>query len=103
MWSRVDLCGAALLIGDCTVTEITPTRIQIKTASGAPQGFYQRPKVDYGLAYRERIRVAGEDGRGQEVRLRAVEAVINLYRNHHPSADFESAKAAVLAAIKGSA
>ena len=47
--------------------------------------------------------MAGEDarkeGREEEVRLRAVEAVVALYRHHHPSADVNTAKAAVLAAI----
>jgi hypothetical protein len=60
----------------------------------------QPPEPDYARAYRERIRLAGEDGRTEEVRLRAVEAVVNLYRNHHPSADVDTAKAAVLAAMK---
>ena len=47
--------------------------------------------------------MACEDARKEscveEVRLRAVEAVVDLYRNHHPSADVDTAKAAVLAAI----
>jgi hypothetical protein len=58
---------------------------------------------DYGLAFHERLRLVGEDGRGAESRLRALEAVVNLYRSHHPRVDFETAKATVLAAIKGSA
>ena len=37
LWAEIDLCGAALLIGDREVTEVTPTRIGIKTASGSPQ------------------------------------------------------------------
>jgi hypothetical protein len=60
---------------------------------------------DYGALYRERIRLAGEDARsesrGEEVRLRALEAMVNLYRSHHPGVDIDTAKAAVLAALKG--
>jgi hypothetical protein len=104
-WARVDLCGVGLLIGDATVVEITSTRIGVKTASGAPQGFYQKPAPDYALAYRERIRLAGEDARsesrGEEVRLRALESVVNLYRSHHPGVDIDAAKLAVQAAIRG--
>ena len=48
------------------------------------------------------IALAGEDGRTEEVRLRALEAVVNLYRSHHPGVDVDTAKAAVLAAIKQS-
>jgi len=99
VWNRVDLCGAALLIGDSAVVEVTSTRIQIRTSSGATQSFYRRPVPDYALAFRERLKAAGEDGRGAEVRLRALEAVVNLYRSHHPDADVDTAKAAVLAAI----
>jgi hypothetical protein len=62
-----------------------------------------RPQPDYALAFRERIRAAGDDGRAEgraeEVRLRALESVVNLYRSHHPDADIDTAKAAVLSAI----
>jgi hypothetical protein len=102
LWSQIYLCGVGLLIGDSAVTEVTPTRIRIKTVSGATQSFYRKPAVDYGLVYRERIRAAGEDRRKEEVQLRAVEAVVNLYRSHHPDADVDTAKAAVLAAIERS-
>jgi hypothetical protein len=103
LWSQIHLCGATLLISDATVIEISATRIQIKTASGALQSFYRRPAPDFALAYRERIRMAGDDGRKEEVQLRAVEAVINLYRSHHPSVVVDASKAAVLAAIVRSA
>jgi hypothetical protein len=102
VWSRVDQTGAALMIGDGEVTEVTSTRIGIRTASGAPQGFYRKPAPDFALAFRERLRLAGEDGRNEEVRLRALEAVVNLYSSHHPGADIDTAKAAVLAAIERS-
>jgi hypothetical protein len=101
-WRNVADCGAALLIGDATVTEITPTAIRIKTASGAVQAFYRKPEIDYSLAYRTRLASIGLDAQKEEFRLRALEAVVNLYRSHHPGADIDTAKAAVLAAIASS-
>ena len=107
LWSRVDLCGAALLIGDREVVNITSTEIRIKTASGSTLAFYRKPQVDYGVAYRARIKMAGEDarkeGREEEVKLHALEAVARLYLSHHSGADIDTAKAAVLAAIKEAA
>ena len=103
LWCRVDLCGAALLIGDREVVGITSSEIRIKTPSGATLAFYRKPAVDYGLAYRARIKQLGDDGHKEEFQLRALEAVVNLYRSHHPSADVDTAKAAVLAAIKQAA
>jgi hypothetical protein len=103
IWSRVDLCGAGLLIGDREVISITASEIRIKTASGATLAFYRKPAVDYGVAYRARIKMVGEDGSKEEFQLRALEAVVNLYRSHHPSADVDTAKASVLAAIKQAA
>ena len=44
--------------------------------------------------------MVGEDASKEEFQLRALEAVVNLYRSHHPNADVDTAKAAVLAAIK---
>jgi hypothetical protein len=99
LWSRVDLCGAGLLIGDREVIGITPNEIRIKTDSGASLALYRKPAGDYGLAYHARIKSLGDDGLKEEPRLRALEAVVNLYRNHHPDADIDTAKAAVLAAI----
>jgi hypothetical protein len=101
-WSQIHLCGVGLLVNDSTVIEVTATRIGIRIVNGSPQGFYRRAAPDYGLAYRERLRLAGEDGGKEEVRLRALEAVVNLYRSHHPSVDFETAKATVLSAIQQS-
>ena len=103
LWSRVDLCGAALLIGDRQVVNITSNEIRIKTASDGTLAFYRRPEVDYAVAYRARIKMAGEDSTREEVQLRALEAVVNLYRSHHPNADVDTAKTAVLAAIKEAA
>jgi hypothetical protein len=107
LWSRVDLCGVALLIGDREVIGITANEIRIKTASGSSLAFYRKPQVDYGVAYRARIKMAGEDarkeGREEEVKLHALEAVARLYVSHHSGADIDTAKAAVLAAIKEAA
>jgi hypothetical protein len=44
LWTRVDLCGVALLIGDREVVEVTPAEVGIKTASGATQRFFRRPE-----------------------------------------------------------
>jgi hypothetical protein len=100
LWSRGDLCGAALRIGDREVVSITSTEIRIKTASGATLGIYRKPAIDYGLAYRTRIKELGDDALKEEPRLRALEAVVNFYRANHPDSDVDTAKAAVLAAIK---
>ena len=82
---------------------ITSNEIRIKTASGATLALYRKPQVDYGVAYRARIKMVGEDASKEEFQLRAVEAVVNLYRTNHPSVDIDAAKAAVLAAIKEAA
>jgi hypothetical protein len=103
VWSRVDLCGAGLLIGDREVVGITAAEIRIRTASGSTLAFYRKPQVDYAVAYRARIRELGDDGLKEEPKLRALEAVVNLYRSHHPDADVDTAKAAVLDAIKEAA
>jgi hypothetical protein len=85
------------------VVEITPTEIRLKTASGATLAFYRTPEVDYGVAYRARLKQVGLDASKEEFQLRSLEAVVNLHRSHHPSADVDTAKAAVLAAIKEAA
>jgi hypothetical protein len=103
LWSQINLCGAALLIGDRETVNVSSTEIRIKTASGATLAFYRKPEVDYGLAYRNRIKQLGLDASKEEFQLRALEAVVNLYRNHHPNVDVDTAKAAVLAAIKEAA
>ena len=99
LWARVDLCGAALLIGDREVVGITPNEIRIKTPSSATLAFYRKPAVDYGVAYRARLKQVGLDASKEEFQLRSLEAVVNLYRSHHPSADVDTAKATVLDAI----
>ena len=101
LWARGDLCGAALLIGDREVIGVTPTEIRIKTASGSTLAFYRRPVIDYAVAYRARIQGLGDDGLSEEPRLRALEAVVNLYRANNPTATIDEAAAAVTAAING--
>jgi hypothetical protein len=98
VWARVDLCGAALLIGDSEVVEITSTRIGIRTSSGAPQAFYKRPEFDIALAYSARIKSIGLDATKEEPRLRAREAVVLAYQAHC-RCDFETAKKMVLQAL----
>ena len=99
LWSQISLCGAGLLIGDREVIGITSAEIRIKTASGATLVFYRKPQVDYGLAYRERIRGLGDDALNEEPRLRGLEAVVNLYRANNPGISIDQAKTEVLAAI----
>jgi hypothetical protein len=99
VWARVDLCGTALAIGDHEVVGITPNEIRIRTASRSTLAFYRKPAIDYAVAYRARIKQLGDDGLKEEPRLRALEAVVNLYRSHHPSIDIDTAKATVLDAI----
>jgi hypothetical protein len=102
MWGNVATCGAGLLIGHREVVNITSTEIRIKTASGATLAFYRKPQISYAVAYRARIKSLGADSLKEEPRLRALEAVVNLYRADHPDADVDAAKAAVLAAINQS-
>jgi hypothetical protein len=104
LWSRVDLCGVGLAIGDREVISVAADRIQIKASSGSVLSFYRKPQPDYAVAYRAhlaRSRCETEAG-NQEAHLRAIEAAVNLWRGHHPGADLETAKAAVLAAITSS-
>ena len=79
------------------------TEIRLKASSGASLAYYRKPAVDYGVAYRARIKQLGLDASKEEFQLRALEATVNLYRSHHPNADVDTAKAAVLAAIKEAA
>jgi hypothetical protein len=97
-WSRVDLCGAALLIGDGEVISVTSSRIGIQTPNGSEQGFYRKPTVDYALVVRERLKQLGLDAGKEEFRLRAVEHAVNVCRAN-TGLDLESAKKLVLAAI----
>jgi hypothetical protein len=99
LWSQIHLCGAALLIGDREVVGITAAEIRIRTASGSTLAFYRKPAVDYGVAYRARIKELGDDGLKEEPRLRAFESVVGLYLTNHPGIGVDEAKAAVQIAI----
>jgi hypothetical protein len=99
VWARVDLCGAALLIGDRAVIEITSARIQIRTASGATQCFYRRPKPDFALVYAERLRLLIPDAGEDEAKLRALEFTVSVCRSLF-GVDLETAKLVVTAALQ---
>jgi hypothetical protein len=77
------------LVGPAHIANEAQTRVE------------REPQIDYVLVFRERIKQIGDDGLKEEPRLRALEAVVNLYRSHHPNADVDAAKAAVLAASRG--
>ena len=98
VWSRVDLCGAALLIGDDEVTEVTASEIRIQTASGASQTFYRAPEPDLALIYRERLKLFGEDSTKEEPQLRALEHTVRVCRDH-TGLGLEGAKSKVTVAI----
>jgi hypothetical protein len=59
----------------------------------------ERACIDYGVAYRARIKELGDDGLKEEPRLRALEFVVRLYLANHPGVDIDAANVAVLAAI----
>jgi hypothetical protein len=96
-WGRVDLCGAALLIGDREVTDITADAIRIKTPSGGTLSFYRKPQPDYALVYHERLKALRGLG-GDEPHFRALDHAISFCRQHW-GCDLETAKALVRAAI----
>jgi hypothetical protein len=98
LWSRVDLCGVALAIGDREVVGITAAEIRIKTASGSTLAFYRKPQIDYGLVFRERLKQVGLDASKEEFRLRAIEHTVNVCRAN-TGLDLDAAKKIVLDAI----
>jgi hypothetical protein len=104
LWSRIELCGVGLLIGDREVIGVTPTAIQIKTSSGAIQSFYRKPAIDYRLIFETRLKLIRGNyaGDSEEPRLRAIEHTVNVHRSNN-GCDLETAKAAVMAALKGGA
>ena len=59
--------------------------------------------TDYGVAYRARLKQIGDDALKEEFRLRALEAVTNLFRANNPGASVDEANAAVRAAINNGA
>jgi hypothetical protein len=98
VWSRVDLCGVGLLIGDREVVSVAADKIQIKTASGATQSFYRRPQPDYGLVYRERRKALAPNLGDAEARFRAFDHTVS-FCCQHSGCDLEQAKELVRAAI----
>jgi hypothetical protein len=44
LWRRIDLCGAALLIGDRRVVEVTADAITIETTTGSQLRFRRKGK-----------------------------------------------------------
>ena len=83
-----------MLIGANEVIAVTPTEIRIKTASGATQGIYRRPEVDYALMFESRLnQLVGSVGSG-EARLRAREWAIREYQRLN-NVGLEDAKRAI--------
>ena len=94
LWARVDLCGAALAIGDNEVIGVTPTEIKVKTRSGATLSLYRRHEVDFALMFESRLnQLVGSVGSG-EARLRAREWAIREYRRLN-NVGLEDAKRAI--------
>jgi hypothetical protein len=78
VWAAIDRCGLALLVADRQVIEVTAETIVIRTESGAVQRFYRKPKPDWAVAYKARLKSAGLDAGNEEVQLRAFEATVKL-------------------------
>jgi hypothetical protein len=98
LWSRVDLCGVALLIGDREVVSVAPDKIQVKTASGATLSFYRKRQPDYRLVYETRRKSLVNNLGSDEARFRAFDFTVNFCRQHS-GCDLEEAKALVRVAI----
>ena len=89
-----------MLIGDRQVTDITPTEIRIKTASGSTLAFRRKPEVDYRLVYETRLKLirGNYPGDSDEPRFRAFEHAVGFCRQHS-GLGLEEAKAMVRDAI----
>lgn len=99
LWSQINLCGVALLIGGREVIGITPNEIRIRAASGSTLAFYRRPQIDYAAAYHVRLKQLGDDALREEPQLRMLEAVVNLFLANNAGVSIDEASAAVRAAI----
>ena len=99
-WPNVSQTGAGLLIGDCKIISITPAEIRIKASGDATQAFYRKPEGDYGLVFRDRLKliVGHYPGGSDEPRLRAIDHTINVCRAN-TGLGLEQAKQIVLQAI----
>jgi hypothetical protein len=104
LWARIDLTGAALLVGDRAVTEITADAIRVKAESGSELAFYRKPKIDYRVAYEAHLKVTRGNYHpdSEEAHLRALERTVGLFRERHPDANLEDARTTVIAAINRS-
>ncbi len=102
-WSQIHLTGAALLIGDREVVDITPNAIRIKTASGATTALYRRPQVDFALMFESRRKQLEGSVDPGEARLRARESTVREYQRLNKDATLLDATRAVdaLIAAKG--
>ena len=86
-WSRVDLCGAGLAIGDREVVDVTSAEIRIRTASGATLAFYRKPEIDYRVAYEAHLKSTRGNYKpdSEEAHLRALERAVFFFRNNNPA------------------
>lgn len=103
LWSRVDLCGAGLLIADREVVQITPDAIRIRTASDSTLAFYRKPTIDYRLVYETHLKLirGNYSGDSEEPRLRALERTVRFCCDH-AGLNLEDAKKIVTVAIERS-
>jgi hypothetical protein len=99
LWSRIDLTGAALSIGDREVIEVSAEAIRVKAASGSILSIYRKPQPDYAAVYQLRRKELAHLG-GDEPHLRALDHAIFLCRAQS-NCSLEEAKAAVRGAIEG--
>jgi hypothetical protein len=102
VWSRVDLCGVGLLIGDREIVGVTPNEIRIKTASGRDDGAL--PQAAGRL--RPHVRVPPQAARGQRRPRRGTpesSRVVREYQRLNKDASLLDATRAVgaLLAAKG--
>jgi hypothetical protein len=98
LWANVALCGAALLIDDREVIEVTSAAIRIKPASGAILSFYRKPQPNYRLVYETRRKALARNLGDDEAHFRAFDHAVNFCREH-TGLGVEEAKKLVRAAI----
>jgi hypothetical protein len=97
LWSRIDLIGAALLVGDGEVVEVSAEAIRVKATSGSVLSIYRKPQPDYRLAYETRRKELARWG-ADEAHFRAFDHAVGLCRAQ-TGVDLEEAKRRVRAAI----
>ena len=99
LWPQIHLCGVALLVGDNEVVGVTSNEIRVRTSSGSSQAFRRQPATDFALVFEERRKLIAGNGDPGEVRLRAIEYAVGVYRAQ-TGVGIDAAKCAVLEAIK---